>query len=159
MARVKARRLRGIAESLRYRFGRVTLAPLRHMNDAEAEQVLRTLPGVGPKVARCVLLYSLDRNVFPVDSHCRRVLTRVGLVPPGVAIKASHDFIQPLVPTKMRRSLHINLIHHGRTVCVPTRPDCDRCLLADLCATGLGLGAPEIGTPPVGPWLSPRTRA
>jgi endonuclease III len=96
---------------------------------------------VGPKVARCVLLYSLDRQVFPVDSHCRRVLGRLGFLPPRVDIKASHDFLQAIVPTEIRRSLHVNLIHHGRQICVPRTPDCGRCALLSLCPTGrLGKG-------------------
>lgn len=136
MARVKLDRLRKQLAPLRDLFGRATLAPLRQMSTEDAEELLRSLPGVGPKVARCVLLYSLDREVFPVDSHCRRVLARLGFLPPKVDIKAAHDFLQALVPKGIRRSLHVNLIHHGRRICVPGTPDCGRCVLLSLCPTG-----------------------
>lgn len=136
MARVKLTRLRGTFLRIRGQFGRVSLAPLRAMSDTEAEIFLRTLPGVGPKVARCVLLYSLDRDVFPVDSHCRRVLARLGFLPAEVNVKASHDFLQALVPLRIRRSLHVNLVHHGREVCISGRPRCEQCALLSICPTG-----------------------
>lgn len=133
MAAIKARRLRGMISAIEERLGQVTLAPLKRMPDEEVEAFLRSLPGVGPKVARCVMMYSLGRRVFPVDSHCRRVLTRLGIVPESVHIKASHDFIQPLIPPRLRRALHVNLIHHGRAVCTASSPNCGNCCLADLC--------------------------
>ena len=148
MARVKLARLRGQLAGLQARFGSVTLAPLRGMDDHDAEAVLRDLSGVGPKVARCVLLYSLDRDVFPVDSNCRRVLDRLGFVPTGMSIKAGHDFIQALVPKRIRRSLHVNLIRHGRDVCLPGIPVCEACSLLSLCHTGqvmMGLGPDAEG--------------
>lgn len=136
MGRVKAERLRSQLLGIRDRFGRVSLAPLRDMSDEDAEGFLRSLPGVGPKVARCVLLYSLDRNVFPVDSNCHRVLSRVGLLPPHIHVKAGHDFLQELVPKHLRRSLHVNLVHHGRAICVPGTPRCELCPIVELCTTG-----------------------
>lgn len=136
MATVKVRRIRGMLDAIAQRFGRATLAPLTHMSDEHAEAMLRSLPGVGPKVARCVLLYSLDRDVFPVDSHCRRILARLGLLPDDVRIKQAHDFLQELVPARIRRTLHINLVHHGRAVCVPVNPMCEECVLLRRCPTG-----------------------
>lgn len=136
MASVKVIRIRGMLDAIATRFGRATLAPVTRMGDDDAEAFLRSLPGVGPKVARCVLLYSLDRDVFPVDSHCRRVLARLGLLPDEVGIKQAHDFLQALVPLRIRRSLHINLVHHGRAVCVPVNPRCEACVLLSRCPTG-----------------------
>jgi endonuclease III len=136
MAQMKVHRILGMLDGIAAKFGRVTLAPLRRMTNAEAEEFLRSLPGVGPKVARCVLLYSLDRAVFPVDSHCRRVLARLGLLPTDVDIKAAHDFLQALVPVPIRGSLHVNLVHHGRAVCLPLVPRCEGCVLVRRCATG-----------------------
>ena len=133
MARVKARRLRQQIASIRERFGEVSLEPLRSMTDEEAEAFLIGLPGVGPKAARCVMLYSLGRDVFPVDSHCRRVLGRLDFRPAGLDRKTDHDLLQDLVPPPIRGSLHINLIHHGRTRCLPTRPRCDDCPIGHLC--------------------------
>jgi endonuclease III len=136
MARVKVQRLRASFRILRKRFGRVTLAPLRVMSDAEAEAMLLELPGVGRKVARCILLYSLNREVFPVDSHCFRVLERLRIAPPGLTYTRAHDPIQAIVPVALRQSLHVNLIHHGRKICTPHRPRCAECVLLHYCPTG-----------------------
>ena len=137
MGRVKLARLRGQLAALTQRFGRITLAPLRRMSDTEAEEVLCSLPGVGPKVARCVLMYSLDRDVFPVDSNCLRIFGRLGLLPRNLTLKASHDVVQDFVPPRLRRSLHVNLVRLGRSVCTRGKPHCALCPLLDLCPTGL----------------------
>lgn len=136
MAAVKLARLRAQIEEIRAAFGRVSLDPLRAMSTADAEAFLRSLPGVGPKTARCVLMYSLGRNVFPVDSHCRRVLARLGFLAPGIDRKAADDYLQELVLPAIRYSLHVNLVHHGRELCLPGRPRCEQCMLLDLCPTG-----------------------
>lgn len=136
MARVKLERLRGQLSGIAKRFGSVSLAPLRRMTDQDAENALRALPGVGPKVARCVLLYSLERDVFPVDSNCHRVLDRLGFLSAGMHVKAGHDFLQAIVPRRIRRSLHVNLVRHGRDRCVPGTPRCEECPLLSLCPTG-----------------------
>lgn len=136
MAHVKVHRLMETFSMLRVRFGRVTLAPLRAMSDADAEALLLGLPGVGKKVARCILLYSLDRDVFPVDTHCFRVLDRLRLVPPGRKYRNAHDDIQSLIPPPLRRSLHVNLVRHGRTTCTPRHPRCSSCVLLPCCPTG-----------------------
>jgi len=136
MAVVKLRRLRSMFARIQERFGRVSLAPLRRMDDVAAEQFLRSLPGVGYKVARCVLLYSLDRDVFPVDAHCFRIMYRLGWVRPGLAYRQAHNQLQDFIPRGMRGRLHVNMVHHGRAVCVAGLPRCSECVLLDVCPTG-----------------------
>lgn len=136
MARVKVHRLTQTFVKLRNRFGRVTLAPLRYMSDDEAEAILLDLPGIGRKVARCIMLYSLDRNVFPVDTHCFRLLERLGFAIRGRTYRQSHDRLQARIPWRIRRALHVNLIRHGRAVCTPHHPKCPDCVLLSVCPTG-----------------------
>ena len=50
------------------------------MSDEDAEAYLVSLPGVGIKTAKCVLMYSLRRAVLPVDTHVARVSRRLGLL-------------------------------------------------------------------------------
>lgn len=142
MAAVKLHRLRKQIEVICRAFGRATLDPLCKMKDGPAERFLTSLEGVGKKAARCVLLYSLGREVFPVDSHCRRVLARLGFLPDGIDRKAADDFLQALVPMPLRFTLHVNLVHHGRACCVPVRPKCTECVLLHLCPTGRSRVAP-----------------
>lgn len=133
LAGLKARQLVSIMLELRTRFGRPTLAPLRKMSTPEAQQLLVSLPGVGAKVAKCVLMYSLDRRVLPVDAHVHRVATRLGW-----ATKKRPDtsdaMIEALVPLPWRYGFHVNAIAHGRAICLPRRPRCDRCPISSLCA-------------------------
>ena len=115
--------------------GDLTLDFLSGMNDQDAEQFLKSLPGIGPKVARCILSYSLDRATFAVDTHVHRIFTRLEIVK-SRGRKADHDPFQKVVPPKLRKQLHINLIHHGRAVCRSKSPACAQCVLISFCKEG-----------------------
>lgn len=69
----KAKAIRSLLTNVVAQFGEPSLEPLRAMSDADAEAFLLSLPGVGKKTARYVLIYALDRQVFPVDTHCWRI--------------------------------------------------------------------------------------
>jgi DNA (cytosine-5)-methyltransferase 1 len=113
----------------------LTLDFLRDMPDAEAEAFLVGLPGIGPKSARCVLSYALGRPAFAVDTHVLRIFGRLGI---GDASnrKQAHDPFQQAVPPRMRRRLHVNLVHHGRAICREQAPDCGDCVLVSFCRKG-----------------------
>lgn len=101
--------------------------------DAELWDLLVGLPGVGPKTAACVLLFSLDRPHFPVDTHVHRVAIRLGLVGERATAVAAQAQLQAATPAELVYPLHMGLIRHGRGVCVARRPFCSECVLADLC--------------------------
>jgi endonuclease-3 len=103
------------------------------MPDRDLWDTLLALPGVGPKTAACVLLFSLDRPYFPVDTHVHRVAIRLGLVPPRSDAIATQAAFQESVPEDEMYALHMNLIRHGREVCTAQRPRCSECVLLDLC--------------------------
>ena len=125
----KAPQIIAIAERLKREFGRVTLDPLREMTDAAAEEFLVSLPRVGKKVARCVMMYSLGRDVLPVDAHVLRVSRRLGLLPPDTSWAKAHDAIHHEVPEELRYALHVGLVVHGREVCTYRDPKCSSCVL------------------------------
>lgn len=106
---------------------------LRQLDDAELEVALTSLPGVGPKTARCVAMYALDRRVFPVDVHALRVLRRLGYTTARRVTPRVADDLQALVPPRIRASLHISLLSHGRAMCTEREPLCHLCPLADVC--------------------------
>ena len=130
LSRQKAPRIVAIALRLRQDFGRVSLEPLHRMDDAEAEHYLTSLPGVGLKVARCVLMYSLGRATCPVDTHVHRVARRTGLVGPNITYPQAHAAIQDAVPPAVRYGLHVAFVRLGREVCTARAPQCVRCPLA-----------------------------
>ena len=132
LARLKAGQIVQIVGRLRRDFGRATLAPLTRMSDAEAEEYLVSLPGVGRKIAKCVLLYSLARQVLPVDVHVHRVAGRLGFRVkrrPDTSQQLLEDAVQP----KWRYGFHVNAVAHGRTVCRPNNPRCSLCCLSVWC--------------------------
>jgi endonuclease III len=131
----KARYLRAIARSTTTDFGRATLAPLNRMGTLRAEAYLRSLKGVGVKTARCVLLYSFKKRVFPADVHCLRVMTRLGWIAwHGERAERLADLAQDTIPPPLRRLLHVRFVQHGRAVC-RARPSCPGCVLNHCCPT------------------------
>lgn len=129
----KAPRLKAIASRLKLDFGRVTLAPLTRMKDADATCYLTSLPGVGIKTAKCVLMYSLGRAVLPVDTHVWRVARRLRLIDESTPYPAVHEALEAVVAADRRYGFHVNAVSHGRSVCTALRPRCGRCVLRRLC--------------------------
>jgi endonuclease III len=137
----KAARIQRILGAVHGREGRLDLARLDSLADAEIDAYLRSLPGVGPKTAACVLAFSLGRPAFPVDTHVHRVVARLGWIEPRWTAEQTYADLAPRIPAELRLPLHLALITHGRTVCVAGRPRCERCVLRDLCAYGRTAGA------------------
>lgn len=99
----------------------------------EAKAWLSSIKGVGPKTAAIVLLFSLGRPAFPVDTHVHRVTKRLGLIGPKVSREKAHDELEQLVRPQAYYAFHLNLIRHGRQVCTSRKPRCEACDLRDLC--------------------------
>jgi endonuclease III len=133
--RQKARTIRSLLRNVRELDSSLSLNFLGSLEDNDAERILTRLPGLSWKGARCVLLYSLGRDVFPVDSNTFRILKRVGVIRPAAVYRRRelHDALQGSVPPKRRRSLHVNLVLHGQRTCVPLRPRCHQCALRKMC--------------------------
>lgn len=100
----------------------------------EAWSYLRSIPGVGPKTAACVLMFDLQMPVMPVDTHVHRVARRLGLIGPKVSAEQAHTIFAKITPPQWIYTLHVDLIRHGRQVCHAQRPDCDHCPLYPECA-------------------------
>ncbi|MGH3318694.1 MAG: endonuclease III domain-containing protein [Streptosporangiaceae bacterium] len=136
LAGQKAPRIQRILAAVEAREGSLDLSRLHELDDAGVEAYLTALPGVGPKTASCVLVFSMGRAAFPIDTHVRRVAARLGWLPPGATAEQAHRLLGPRVPADIRYELHLALVTHGRTVCRAARPRCGDCPLRDLCPTG-----------------------
>jgi endonuclease-3 len=99
----------------------------------QAKDWLVSIKGVGPKTAAIVLLFSLGRPAFPVDTHVHRVTKRLGLIGPRVSREKAHDDLECLVDPEDYYAFHLNVIRHGRSVCASRKPRCQECFLVDLC--------------------------
>ena len=135
LGRLKARQIKSLLEKITADFGSLAGSALRRMDDATLERYLTTLPGVGLKTARCVMLYTLDRRVFPVDTHCMRLFANLGIIGGRMRYERAQDALQRLVPADLRYSLHVNAVAHGRETCVPAAPRCQECPIESLCAS------------------------
>ena len=133
LAPTKAPRIRAVLRALRDRGIALDDRALRRIRHDRLFALLMELPGVGPKTAACVLLFSLDRPYFPVDTHVHRVATRLGLVPPAASPIQTQERLQAALAADEMYEAHMNLIRHGRHVCVALRPICSQCVLNDLC--------------------------
>lgn len=143
LARLKTRRIKDILDAVDQREGRVDLDRLNTLDDLAVERYLTSLPGVGPKTAACVLVFSMGRAAFPVDTHVHRVVTRLGWIPAGATAEKAYRLLGPQVPADIRYDLHMALIGHGRTVCLAQRPRCQECVLLDLCPFGQAATRPQ----------------
>lgn len=134
LSKQKARNLKLILQKIKQDWKFLSLRRLKSFNNNLLESYLLSLPGIGLKSARCIMMYSFDRKVFPVDSHCFRIIKRLGWIEPDMKYtKSTQDFIQELIPSKIRYKLHVNLIQHGRKICFPFRPRCKICFLSMFC--------------------------
>lgn len=98
-------------------------------NDREA---LESLPGVGRKTANVILNTAFGQPVIAVDTHIFRVANRTRLAR-GKTPLAVEKSLMRTVPEEFLHDAHHWLILHGRYVCKARRPECERCIIADLC--------------------------
>jgi len=133
MAIQKSARIRETLEAVHRRYGKYDLSPLRRKSNDRIIEELTGLNGVGAKTAACVLLFSLGRDVFPVDTHVHRLCTRLGLAPGSRSPEKTYAAMKALVPPGKGHSFHTNLIRFGRAVCRSSNPRCGGCPLYAQC--------------------------
>jgi endonuclease-3 len=131
----KAPRLQALMRRITEERGELNLDFLRDLPVEEGAAWLSRLEGVGPKTTACVLLFSCQKPILPVDTHVHRVAIRLGLIGKKVSADAAHDLLQALLPNDARTiyNFHKALLRHGQRICVYDRPRCNRCPLTDLC--------------------------
>lgn len=135
-AKQRAGHLLDAMRKIQHDFGQLSLAPLRRWDTSAALNYLMSLQGVNEKSAKCVLMYAFDRQVFPVDTHVLRISKRLGLVNPEASEFLAARPLEMIVPPPLRAGLHIAMIQHGRSVCLPTTPRCDQCVVKTFCGYG-----------------------
>ena len=118
-------------------FGLLDLDETASWTDDEVQAFLTGLPGIAVKSAKCVMMYSMDRQVLPVDTHLRRLAERLGWVTEGLTERRIHSDLEAIIEPDLRYSLHVNTIWHGREVCRALRPRCEGCVLRGGCQRGI----------------------
>jgi endonuclease-3 len=94
---------------------------------------LLTLPGVARKTANVVLAHAFGIiEGVTVDTHVKRLSQRLGLTEQSDPVRIERDLMK-LIPQPDWENWSIRLIYHGRAICKARKPDCENCVLADLC--------------------------
>lgn len=142
---LSAERLRSCLEELIRRRARADLSHLAAMETEAAMAWLETLPGVARKVAAGVVNTStLDRKALVIDGHHRRVMQRMGFVPPRADTARAYDALMPALPREWSSAdvdeHHLLVKRLGQLSCRPSRPACPACPVRTLCRTGRGSG-------------------
>ena len=111
---------------------------LRKLGTAEGLKLLKSFPGIGSKTARVILLFGFHKNAFPIDTHCRRVLKRVGIFPENWKTDKISEFMEKHFSFEFNRKFHYDLIRIGREFCRPKNPRCSECPLKEVCQYAKG---------------------
>lgn len=128
-----------IITEINKRVGKTSLEFLREYSLEEAKEFILSLPWIGEKTAYCILMYSLGHPVFPVDSNIMRIFKRtnvlgsVGVSLEGVDHRTAQKRIAPFIPRDITYPLHVNLVMHGRTLCLERNPRCHTCPIQMFC--------------------------
>jgi len=133
LANQKGPRIQQVLQGISAERGSLDLNFLKDLPLEEARLWLMKFKGVGPKTAAIVLLFSLGRPAFPVDTHIYRVTGRIGLLPEKMTVEQAHVYLEKLLPPETYYAAHLNFIRLGREVCAARKPDCPRCPLRQLC--------------------------
>jgi endonuclease-3 len=134
LSNLKGPRIQRILQQITEERGEINLDFLNQLPPDEVRDWLLRFKGVGPKTAAIVMLFSLSMPAFPVDTHIYRVTGRLGLRPEEIDAEKAHEVLGKLFPPETYYAAHLNLIRHGRRICLARLPACDRCVLQDLCA-------------------------
>jgi len=133
LSNIKAKRIKGVLAEIKRRESRISLTVLKQLDPAAGLDYLRSLKGVGPKTAACVLLFGFSKPVMPVDTHIFRVTKRLGLIPGRLNIEDAHEALTKLVPKRLIYQFHLGIIEHGRRTCKAQNPRCGFCVLYNVC--------------------------
>ncbi len=95
---------------------------------------LLKLPGVGRKSANLIVGDVFGKPAIVTDTHCIRLVNRMGLVENIRDPKKVEMALWKLIPPEEGNSFCHRLVLHGREICTArTKPHCERCCLADIC--------------------------
>jgi endonuclease-3 len=123
---VKAPRIKEIARTLRDQYGGQVPRTM---------EALLELPGVGRKTANCVLLYAFNQPAIIVDVHVQRISQRLGWVQTKTPDQ-TEIALERILPAPYWLTINRLMVQHGRAICLPSVPQCQRCPVRQWCRTG-----------------------
>lgn len=133
--RNKAKVIKEVSRIILEKFGG-SLNPILTMPFEEARKTLMQLPGIGPKTADVVLLFSASQPTIPVDTHVKRVSKRLTLAPANGDYEDIRKALQSLYKPEDYQDIHTMLILLGRKYCRARKPICQTCPVNTFCPSG-----------------------
>ncbi len=129
LSMVRAARIKKMIEN-------ITEEEIRELGKLEPDEAMERLisiDGIGVKTAAVFLLFNFGFPLFPVDTHIRRILVRMGIFARGTSTKIMQDVMSKYLPCDLHFPIHINLINLGRNFCKSGKPMCNICPIEILC--------------------------
>ncbi len=99
----------------------------------KALEELTSIDGIGLKTAAVFLLFCGGVPIFPVDTHIKRIMPRLGVFPKNTSAEKMIIALSEVVPPEIHGTLHLNLLALGRNICTARKAMCEKCPVADLC--------------------------
>jgi endonuclease-3 len=111
------------------------LTDLARLPVHEARRKLTAIRGIGDKTASCVLLFALGMPAQPVDTHIERVSKRIGMTNGEKSAAGIQNVFEACLPADGQTmfAFHVDLIRHGREICIARAPKCSACTMTDIC--------------------------
>ena len=97
-----------------------------------SREELMTLPGVGRKTANVVLNVIFKQPAMPVDTHLLRVAPKIGLAAGDSPLTVEQSLLER-IPSQYMQDAHHWILLHGRYVCTARNPQCENCIISDIC--------------------------
>ena len=132
LGKQKSQAIKQFLTLLKKEKGEISLDYIKNMKDEDVISELTKYNGIGTKTASCVLLFSLRRNICPVDTHVHRTVNRIGISDTHTPDK-TFALLNRDMPGEIAHSFHTNLIRLGREICKPAKPNCSLCPLLKIC--------------------------
>lgn len=113
-------------------------AGIKIMNDFNGKvpqtiQELQTIPGVGRKSANVIMLEAFNMpQGIAVDTHCKRIANRLGFSSKDDPLKIEQDLLK-VIPKEYYKDVNHLFIWLGRNICHSQKPECEKCVLKEMC--------------------------
>lgn len=119
LAKKRAQCIWDLCSTLKKERGEASLEYLRALSSTEVQEELIRFRGLGKKTISCVLLFTLGRPDFPVDTHVHRISMQNKWIPTTYSRDDAYEYLNAIVPEHLKLDLHCLLLQHGR--------ECHRC--------------------------------
>lgn len=136
LANQKSQRIQRVLKWLKYNYNTLDMQWVCQQDPYEIIDEFTDIKGIGIKTIAIVLCFDCGQDIFPVDTHVNRVCKRLGLSPANASPTKTFWIMDELVPAGKSKSLHLNVIRHGREICKSRKPLCNKCMLLDVCNYG-----------------------